>query len=78
MSGQSPETARLSMEEALNVEGYIAMFAERHQPESGGGCTCGFCAWSGEHVALMAYDEAKHHIRVGLRLVQATPPGETP
>jgi hypothetical protein len=25
---------------------------ERHQPEPGG-CTCGFCAWSVEHVVIM-------------------------
>lgn len=26
---------------------------ERHKPEPGGGCTCGFCVYSAEHVLMM-------------------------
>jgi hypothetical protein len=44
MSADGPRDAKLW---AIATE-----VAERHQPEPGG-CTCGFCAWSGEHVALM-------------------------
>lgn len=41
------------------LEGWISVKAERHRPdEQRGGCTCGFCAWSVEHVAIMAYREA--------------------
>jgi hypothetical protein len=33
--------------------------ADRHRPdEKRGGCVCGFCAWSPEHVAIMAYRDA--------------------
>lgn len=33
--------------------------AARHKPdEERGGCTCGFCAWSVEHVAIMSVREA--------------------
>lgn len=35
-----------------SVDGIAIVEAERHQPEPGG-CTCGFCAWSVEHVAVM-------------------------
>lgn len=33
--------------------------AENHQPDDKrGGCTCGFCAWSVEHVLVMSLREA--------------------
>lgn len=41
------------------LEGYILMCAEDHRPEPRGiGCICGFCVWSGPHVAIMAYRDA--------------------
>lgn len=41
------------------LEGMIAMFAADHRPDTvRGGCSCGFVAWSGEHVAVTAYREA--------------------
>lgn len=41
------------------LEGRISLNAEAHRPdEVRGGCMCGFCAWSVEHVAIMAYREA--------------------
>lgn len=49
------------------LEGYIALFAEDHQHDlRRGGCTCGFCAWSPEHVAIMAYREACDRTRAAL------------
>lgn len=36
--------------------------AELHQPESGVGCTCGFCAWSVEHVLVISMREALAHL----------------
>ena len=35
------------------AEGHAKIEAARHQPEPGG-CTCGFCAWSVEHVVVMS------------------------
>lgn len=46
---------------ASDRDGFIAWVqieAEDHQlEEQGGGCTCGFCAWSVEHVIIMAIRE---------------------
>lgn len=36
-----------------DLEGWALVEAEKHQPEPGG-CTCGFCAWSVEHVVIMS------------------------
>lgn len=39
-------------------EASLVFAAERHEPDSTrGGCTCGFCAWSVEHVVRMAWRE---------------------
>lgn len=38
--------------------GWVQTEAEDHQPEKDGcGCTCGFCAWSIDHVIIMAIRE---------------------
>ena len=40
-------------------EAAIICAAYDHLPEENtGGCTCGFVAWSGVHVAVMAWREA--------------------
>lgn len=40
------------------LRGLVAMEAEKHQPDhERGGCTCGFCAWSAEHVVLMVLQD---------------------
>lgn len=37
---------------------WVQIEAEDHQPdEKRGGCTCGFCAWSVDHVLIMAIRE---------------------
>lgn len=37
--------------------------AESHQPDrERGGCTCGFCAWTGEHLALMVAGEIEREM----------------
>ena len=46
-----PVTAALT---AADLEPYAAMEAEKHRAEEGGGCICGFCAWSVEHVVIMS------------------------
>lgn len=47
------------MSDRYPLEGWVAMMADKHRLEPNGfGCTCGFCVWSGEHVAIMAYREA--------------------
>lgn len=44
---------------AYPLEGWVGLMADKHRPdEQRGGCTCGFCAWSVEHVAVMAYRDA--------------------
>jgi hypothetical protein len=41
------------------LEGWVALKAEDHvEDRERGGCICGFCAWSPQHVAIMAYREA--------------------
>lgn len=41
-------------------EGVLLLAVGRHRPENPGpGCTCGFCAWTAEHVVVMAYREAR-------------------
>lgn len=46
-------------ERLRNLDGYIIGAAENHREDTKrGGCTCGFCAWSPEHVAIMSYLEA--------------------
>lgn len=41
------------------LEGALLMFADDHVLEERGfGCTCGFCVWSPQHVAVMAYRDA--------------------
>lgn len=40
-----------SREQPSDWYGFAAMFVQDHQIEPGG-CTCGFCAWSVEHVAV--------------------------
>lgn len=45
--------------ELRNLDGEIIGEAMKHREDTDrGGCTCGFCAWSPEHVAIMAYREA--------------------
>ncbi len=34
------------------------ILADKHQPDrERGGCTCGFCAWSADHVLIMVLRE---------------------
>ncbi len=34
------------------------IFAEKHEPDDErGGCTCGFCVWSSDHVLIMVLRE---------------------
>lgn len=41
------------------LEGLVAMYAAEHRPDTARGCcSCGFGAWSEEHVAIAAYREA--------------------
>lgn len=46
------------------LEGLIQVFAALHRyDEDRLCCTCGFCAWSPTHVAVMAYREAADELR---------------
>jgi len=50
---------RGEIERLRHLDGYIIGAAEKHREDTKrGGCTCGFCAWSPEHVAIMSYLEA--------------------
>jgi hypothetical protein len=40
------------------LEPWAQTEADKHQPESGGGCTCRFCMWSVEHVVIMSIRDA--------------------
>ncbi len=40
-----------------DLEAIAGSAAARHLPEPGG-CICGFCAWSVEHVAIMVVRDA--------------------
>ena len=47
------------MAEKYPLEVAIITASQRHVPDQTRiGCSCGFCAWSPEHVAIMAYREA--------------------
>lgn len=52
-------------EDRYPLEGFIRTYAEQHREDTvNGGCTCGFSAWSAEHVAVMAYREAAHRAAI--------------
>jgi hypothetical protein len=41
------------------IETWAGIAAAKHRPdEKRGGCECGFCAWSVEHVAIMSVRDA--------------------
>jgi hypothetical protein len=42
-------------------EGAIICAASDHTAERDGSCSCGFCMWSGIHVAVMAFREAHQY-----------------
>lgn len=47
------------MSERYPLEGLVSLMAAKHLPDKDrGGCICGFCAWSVDHVAIMAYRDA--------------------
>ena len=65
-----------------HMEGFACLEAEKHQEEQHGGCTCGFCAWSVEHVVVMTVrevlEEVRRYIHSPIDLSGLTPGEETP
>lgn len=59
-----------SREQPRDWHGFAAMFVQDHQPEPGG-CTCGFCAWSVEHVAVSLAIELQRERDATIRELRA-------
>lgn len=57
------ELHRREVSADLEVQAQIE--AESHKPEQGGGCTCGFCVWSVQHVVVMSVREAVRRVGIG-------------
>jgi hypothetical protein len=61
IAAQQTRIAQLEAQVAdlRSLDGWVIGAADKHREDTKrGGCTCGFCAWSPEHVAIMSYLEA--------------------
>lgn len=55
-----------ALAKVAEVETFAGVMAAYHRPdETRGGCICGFCAWSVEHVAIMSVRDAMDALAAG-------------